>query len=64
MGMEEVVDGIVHWGRHVAEAPRGGLEDVLRAGRRTVEESSYEALRPRWRRLLERLVRIPDADAA
>ena len=60
----EDVDGIVHWGRHVAEAPRGGLDDVLRAGHRTVEENSYEALRPRWRRLLERLVRIPDADAA
>jgi glycosyltransferase involved in cell wall biosynthesis len=60
----EDVDGIVAWGRHVAEAPRAALDEVVRAGRRTVEESSYEALRPRWRRLLERLVSIPHADGA
>jgi len=60
----EDVDGIVTCARHVAEAPRAALEHVLRAGRRTAEENSYEALRPRWRRLLERLVSIPDADKA
>lgn len=59
----EDVDAIVAWGRHVAEAPRDTLDEALRAGRRTAEENSYEALRPRWRRLLEGLVTIPDAEA-
>jgi glycosyltransferase involved in cell wall biosynthesis len=57
----EDVDALAAWGRHVAEAPRAELDGVLQAGRRTAEENSYEALRPRWRRLLERLVRIPGA---
>ncbi|HET6683260.1 MAG TPA: glycosyltransferase family 4 protein [Gaiella sp.] len=60
----EDVDGIVAWARYAAEAPQDVLEEMVRAGRRTVEENSYEALRPRWRRLLERLVSIPDADRA
>jgi glycosyltransferase involved in cell wall biosynthesis len=59
----EDVDAIVEWGRHVAEAPRETIEQVLAAGRRTAEENSYGALRPRWRSLLEGLVTVPDAGA-
>jgi glycosyltransferase involved in cell wall biosynthesis len=59
----EDVDAIVGWGRHVAEAPRATIDGVLEAGRRTAEENSYDALRPRWRSLLEGLVVVPDADA-
>jgi glycosyltransferase involved in cell wall biosynthesis len=59
----EDVDAIVGWGRHVAEAPRETIEQVLAAGRRTAEENSYGALRPRWRSLLEGLVTVPDAGA-
>ena len=51
-------------GRHVAEAPRGAIDRVLAAGRRTAEENAYGALRPRWRSLLEGLVTVPDAGAA
>jgi glycosyltransferase involved in cell wall biosynthesis len=60
----EDVDGIVAWARHVAEAPRDTVDRVLLAGHRTAEENSYEALRPRWRSLLEGLVTVPDAGAA
>ena len=60
----EDVDAIVEWGRHVAEAPRGAIDRVLAAGRRTAEENAYGALRPRWRSLLEGLVTVPDAGAA
>lgn len=60
----EDVDAIVEWGRHVAEAPRAAVDSVLEAGRRTAEENSYGALRPRWRSLLEGLVTVPDAGAA
>ena len=59
----EDVDAIAGWGRHVAEAPRATLERVLEAGRRTAEENSYGALRPRWRSLLEGLVTVPDDGA-
>lgn len=60
----EDVDAIVGWGRHVAEAPRATLDGILEAGRRTAEENSYGALRPRWRSLLEALVTVPDAGAS
>lgn len=60
----EDVDAILEWGRHVAEAPRAAIDSVLEAGRRTAEENSYGALRPRWRSLLEGLVTVPDAGAA
>lgn len=60
----EDVDGIVAWARHVAEAPRDTLAQVLLAGHRTAEENSYGALRPRWRSLLEGLVTVPDAGVA
>jgi glycosyltransferase involved in cell wall biosynthesis len=38
------------------EALAEALERVLDAGRRTAEQNSYEALRPRWRALLEGFV--------
>ena len=60
----EDVDAIVGWGRHVAEAPGETLGRVIEAGRRTAEDNSYRALRPRWQSLLERLVTVPDAGAA
>jgi glycosyltransferase involved in cell wall biosynthesis len=60
----EDVEGLVGWGRHVAEAPRVTLEAVLEAGHRTALENSYDALRPGWRSLLEGLVLVPDSGAA
>jgi hypothetical protein len=48
----------------VAEAPRATIDRVLEAGRRTAEENSYSALRPRWRSLLEGLVTVPGAAEA
>jgi len=59
----EDVDAIVGWGRQVAECSRAELDRVLHAGHRTAAENSYEALRPRWRSLLEGLVTVPDAGA-
>ena len=40
---------------------RGELEPVLAAGRATAEDNSYDALRPRWRALLDGFVALPDA---
>jgi glycosyltransferase involved in cell wall biosynthesis len=60
----EDVDGLVHWSAHVAEAPRDELEAVLRSGRATAEQNSYEALTPRWRALLEGFVDLPAAAGA
>jgi len=59
----EDVDGIVGWAQHVAEAPRATLEAVLETGERTAAENSYDALRPRWRSLLEGLVLVPEPGA-
>jgi glycosyltransferase involved in cell wall biosynthesis len=56
----EDVDGLVEWSAHVAEAPAAELEAIRRAGLETAGESSYEALRPRWRRLLDGFVAIPE----
>jgi len=55
------VDGLVTWVAHIAEAPAGELESVVRAGRTTAEASSYDALRPRWRELLQGFVELPGA---
>jgi glycosyltransferase involved in cell wall biosynthesis len=44
---------------HVAGAPSDELERVRRTGRETAEAYSYDALRPRWRALLEGFVRLP-----
>jgi glycosyltransferase involved in cell wall biosynthesis len=61
--MVEVEDagGIATWAAHVAEAPLDVLERVRRTGRATAEENSYDALRPRWRALLEGFVAMPVA---
>jgi glycosyltransferase involved in cell wall biosynthesis len=55
----EDVDGLVDCTLQVAGA--GELERVLDAGRALAEESSYAALRPRWRALLDGFVSLPDA---
>jgi hypothetical protein len=57
----EDVDGLVEWALHVAGAPSADLEPVLAAGRATAEDTSYDALRPRWRALLDGFVTLPDA---
>jgi len=57
----EDVDGLVEWTLHVAGAAAGELEPVLGAGRATAEDNSYDALRPRWRALLDGFVALPDA---
>ncbi len=41
-------------------AGRASSTRVRRAGRATAEENSYEALRPRWRDLLDGFVELPD----
>jgi glycosyltransferase involved in cell wall biosynthesis len=56
----EDADGLVHWIEHVASASAGDLEPVLAAGRATAEGCSYEALRPRWRGLLDGFVALPE----
>ena len=54
----EDVDGLVLWVVHVADAMPTELEPVLRAGRETAEANSYDALRPRWRALLDGFVAL------
>jgi glycosyltransferase involved in cell wall biosynthesis len=56
----EDVDGLVLWSVHVADARPDELEPVRRAGRETAEQSSYDALRPAWRRLLDGFVALPE----
>ena len=55
----EDVDALVARAAHVAGAPVGGLERMREAGRKTAEETSYVALRPRWRELLTGFVALP-----
>jgi glycosyltransferase involved in cell wall biosynthesis len=57
----EDVDGLVAWTTHVAEASRSDLDRVLDAGRALAEACSYDALRPRWRALLDGFVAVPAA---
>ena len=57
----EDVDGLVACTAHVAEATAAELEPVLAAGRATAEANSYDALRPRWRALLDGFVSLPEA---
>ncbi|HUG64579.1 MAG TPA: glycosyltransferase family 4 protein [Gaiellaceae bacterium] len=45
---------------HVAGAPAEELARMQSAGRATAEESSYSALRPRWRALLDGFVALGD----
>ena len=56
----EDVDGLVHWMLHVASASDSDLEPILAAGRAVAARCSYDALRPRWRGLLEGFVAIPE----
>ncbi len=56
----EDVEGIAMWAVHVADAPATELERILREGRMTAEENSYEALRSRWRGLLQGFVELPE----
>jgi glycosyltransferase involved in cell wall biosynthesis len=57
----EDADGLAAWTLHVARATDAELEPVLAAGRATAEDNSYDALRPRWRALLDGFVTMPDA---
>jgi glycosyltransferase involved in cell wall biosynthesis len=57
----EDADGLAAWTLHVARATDAELEPVLAAGRATAEDNSYDALRPRWRALLDGFVTRPDA---
>jgi glycosyltransferase involved in cell wall biosynthesis len=57
----EDVDGLVRWTLHVAQASAEELERVLDAGRLLAEATSYDALRPRWRALLDGFVALPGA---
>jgi glycosyltransferase involved in cell wall biosynthesis len=54
------VEGLVEATAHVSSAPTEELSRVLRAGRATAEENTYDALRPRWRELLRGFVAIPE----
>jgi len=53
------VEGLVAWTLHVAEAGATALDGLLDAGRSLAEARSYEALRPRWRTLLDGFVALP-----
>jgi glycosyltransferase involved in cell wall biosynthesis len=55
----EDVDALVDRTAHVAGASAAELERMREAGRTTAEESSYLALRPRWRGLLTGFVALP-----
>ena len=57
----EDVDGLVHWIEHAASVSASDLEPILAAGRALAERCSYDALRPRWRGLLEGFVALPEA---
>ena len=56
----EDVDGLAAWALHVASASRSELEPVLDAGRAVAQDNSYEALRSRWRELLDGFVALPE----
>jgi glycosyltransferase involved in cell wall biosynthesis len=56
----EDVEGLVEYAARVAGAPGGELGPVLRAGRKTAEANSYDALSPRWRELLRGFVALPE----
>jgi glycosyltransferase involved in cell wall biosynthesis len=58
----EDVDALVELAARVASAPADELERMRAAGRRTAEETSYVALRPRWRELLTGFVAVPGTD--
>lgn len=55
----EDVEGLVMWTVHVADAPASELDRVCATARETAEANSYDALRPRWRALLDGFVEMP-----
>jgi glycosyltransferase involved in cell wall biosynthesis len=57
----EDVDGLLGWTHYVAGASEGELAAVLDAGTAVAHDNSYEALRPRWRALLDGFVALPRA---
>ena len=57
----EDVDGLVVSTARLASASASELVPVLDAGRALAEACSYDALRPRWRALLDGFVALPDA---
>lgn len=59
----EDVERLVESTAGVANAPEADLQRVVAAGRATAEENSYEALRERWRRLLEGFVAMTKPEA-
>jgi glycosyltransferase involved in cell wall biosynthesis len=52
----EDAEGIARWAAHLAAAPLADLDRLARAGLKTAEACSYEALKPRWRELLSGFV--------
>jgi glycosyltransferase involved in cell wall biosynthesis len=54
------VEALAEATARVAAAPEQDLGEVLRKGRATAESNSYAALRPRWRKLLQDFVAIPE----
>ena len=54
------VDALVEASERVAAASSEDLSRVLREGRTTAEENSYDALRPRWSELLRGFVALPE----
>jgi glycosyltransferase involved in cell wall biosynthesis len=56
----EDVEGLAAWTLHVASAGRSELDAVLDAGRAVARDTSYDALRPRWRKLLDGFVALPE----
>ena len=53
------VEAIETWTVHVADAPASELDRVCATARETAEANSYDALRPRWRALLDGFVEMP-----
>jgi glycosyltransferase involved in cell wall biosynthesis len=57
----EDVEGLVDCVLRVATAGAPDLDPVLEAGRAVAEATSYDALRPSWRALLDGFVSLPEA---
>ena len=57
----EDAEGVAEWTAQVAGASATELARLARAGRETAEACSYEALRPRWRKLLHGFVSMEEA---
>lgn len=55
------IDGIVEWSTRVAASSDEELERIRSRGIETARENSYQALRPRWRALLDGFVAMPTA---